>query len=204
MFIRAAIILTAAVMSSRPASAAAPESPHDSHDVNGVALFDGETLDGWQATGEAKWEIVDGTICTAGTKPGFLMTTGEFSDFELHVEFRAPAATNSGVFLRTPLEPTNPAKDCYELNIAPPENPFPTGCLVARRKTTLPATEFPTPDEWHSLDVTAKGGKFTARLDGRAILKYDDPAPIRRGHIGLQSNQGEVAFRNICIRKLPR
>ncbi len=37
----------------------------------------------------------------------------------LHVEFKAAKRTNSGVFLRTPLKPTDPAKDCYELNIAP-------------------------------------------------------------------------------------
>ena len=64
------------------------------------------------------------------------MTTVDFADYELHVEFKAPATTNSGIFLRTPLEPKDPAKDCYELNIAPQDNPFPTGSLVGRIKQT--------------------------------------------------------------------
>ena len=71
------------------------------------------------------------------TKPGFLMTTTEWADYELHVEFQAPPQTNSGIFLRTPLKPTNPASDCYELNIAPPDNPFPTGSFVGRQKATI-------------------------------------------------------------------
>ena len=108
--------------------------PQELLDEGWIQLFDGETLFGWQPTGEAKWEVVDGEIRTSGEKPGFLMTTTEWADYELHVEFKAPATTNSGVFLRTPLEPTDPASDCYELNIAPPDNPFPTGSFVGRQK----------------------------------------------------------------------
>ena len=59
-------------------------------DEGWISLFDGETLYGWQPTGEAKWEVVDGEIRTDGEKPGFLMTTTEWADYELHVEFKAP------------------------------------------------------------------------------------------------------------------
>ena len=45
-------------------------------------------------------ESTDGTVATNGDKPGWLMTTTEWGDFELHVEFKAPAATNSGIFFR--------------------------------------------------------------------------------------------------------
>src|SRR5262245_43147529 len=99
-------------------------------DKGWIQLFDGQTLFGWQPTGDAKWEVDGDTVRTAGTAPGFLMTSTEWSDYELHVEFKADAKTNSGVFLRTPIKPTNPAGDCYELNIAPADNPFPTGGFV--------------------------------------------------------------------------
>ncbi len=80
----------------------------------------------------------DGEIRTAGEKQGFLMSTTRWGDYELHAEFKtASDGTNSGVFLRTPLEPKNPAGDCYELNIAPPDNPFPTASLVGRQKAAL-------------------------------------------------------------------
>jgi hypothetical protein len=104
--------------------------PQELRERGWIQLFDGETLFGWQPTGSAEWRIENGTVRTDGEKPGFLMTTGEFADYELSLEFLAEEETNSGVFLRTPLEPTDPARDCYEVNIAPPDNPFPTGSLV--------------------------------------------------------------------------
>ena len=82
---------------------------------------------------------MDGEIRTSGEKPGFLMTTTEWAEYLLHVEFKAAARTNSGVFLQTPLAPTDPARDCYELNIAPADNPFPTGSFVGRQKVTRKA-----------------------------------------------------------------
>ncbi len=58
-----------------------------------ISLFDGETLYGWQPMGDAKWEVVDGEIRTSGDKAGFLMSTTEWAEYLLHVEFKA-AATN--------------------------------------------------------------------------------------------------------------
>ena len=112
--------------------------PQAQVDLGWISLFDGETLFGWQPVGDAKWEVVDGEIRTDGSKPGWLMTTTRWANYEIDFEFLAPAATNSGVFLRTPLDPKDPARDCLEWNIAPPDNPFPTGSLVARQKANLP------------------------------------------------------------------
>jgi hypothetical protein len=128
-----------------------------------------------------------------------LATTSEFADYELRLEFRAPRGTNSGVFLRTPEVPTNPAQDCYELNIADPEtSPFFTGSFVGRQK----ASEYLHRDDWQSFEVTAQGGHFVVKVDGRQVLDYTDPHPLPRGRIGLQLNKGEVAFRNIKLRPL--
>src|SRR3954469_6074647 len=60
-----------------------------------ISLFDGETMFGWQPSGDAKWEVVDREIRTDGAKPGWLMTTTEWANYELHVEYKAPANTNS-------------------------------------------------------------------------------------------------------------
>jgi hypothetical protein len=99
-----------------------------------ISLFDGDTLFAWAPTSDAYWKGQEGAIAVSSGKGGFLMTGAEFANYELHVEFRAPATTNSGIFLHTPLKPTDPATDCYELNIAPRDNPYPTGSLVERKK----------------------------------------------------------------------
>jgi hypothetical protein len=84
------------------------------------------------------------------------------------------------------------------LNIAPPENPFPTGSLVGRKKCESPVT----PNQWHRFHVIADGPKIEIRIDDENALEYVDPNPIGRGYIGLQLNQGGVSFRRIALKPL--
>lgn len=163
-----------------------------------ISLFDGETLFGWQPANKANWHVADGAISVSEGEQGLLNTTTELADYQLKLEFRANKTTNSGIFLRTPAKPTDPAVDCYELNIAPDDNPFPTGSFVKRQKTDGGHTT----GEWQLYDVTADGGHFTVTLDGQLVLDFTDPKPPRRGFIGLQLNQGPVEFRNIKLRPL--
>lgn len=164
-----------------------------------ILLFDGQSLFGWQATSKANWRVADGVISVSEGEPGLLSTTSELADYVLKVDFRAAADTNSGIFLRTPEKPADPAADCYELNIAAPQvSPFSTGSFVGRQK----ASGVGQSDQWRSYEVTAQGEHFTVRLDGQTVLDYRDPKPIRRGRIGLQLNKGPVEFRNVKLRPL--
>ncbi len=165
-----------------------------------VLLFDGETLYGWTPTSKADWEVRDSAIRVTKGEKGLLCTTSEFADYIFKCDFRAPKTTNSGIFLRTPLAPTEPAKDCYELNIAAPDlSPFYTGGFVNRQKASTPAIDT---SDWHSYEVTAEGAHLVVKIDGETVLDYTDPAPVPRGRIGLQLNMGEVEFRNIKLKPL--
>lgn len=164
-----------------------------------ILLFDGETLYGWQPASQANWRVADGVISVSEGEKGLLTTTSEFADYVLRVDFRYAEKTNSGVFLRTPAHPKDPAKDCYELNIAEPAvSPFPTGSFVNRQKGLVT----PYSDGWHSYEVTAQGSRIRVVLDGREVLDYTDPQPLARGRIGLQLNSGPVEFRNIKLKPL--
>ncbi|MCE9553326.1 MAG: DUF1080 domain-containing protein [Planctomycetes bacterium] len=164
-----------------------------------ILLFDGESLYGWQPATKADWKVVDGTIQVSSGEPGLLNTTTQFADFELQAEFRAPATSNSGIFLRTIRDPRDPVRDCYELNIhSAADAKFPTGSFVGRKRGEINGVDA----DWHRFHVTAQGGKFQVRIDGRLALEYDDPRPIARGHIGLQLNEGPVTFRNIKLKPL--
>jgi hypothetical protein len=163
-----------------------------------IALFDGQTLFGWQAASEADWRVEDGAIVVGSGEKGLLHTTAQFGDYVLRLDFRSEAGANSGIFLHTPPVPEDPAKDCYELNIADSDNPFPTGSLVYRAKVEGDFTS----DQWQSYEVTVVGGVVSVKLDGDPILQYTDAEPLQRGHLGLQYNQGQVAFRNIRVKPL--
>ena len=95
-------------------------------------------------------------------------------------------------------QPQEPATDCYELNIAEADNPFPTGSLVERQKAEVKVDS----GQWHSYEVTLDGDRVGVKLDGHQVLNYTDPKPLRRGHIGVQLNSGQIAFRKIQLKPL--
>lgn len=164
-----------------------------------ILLFDGQTDYGWRAASKANWKVADGAISVDSGEMGLLHTTSQFADYVLKVDFRSAAGTNSGIFLRTGAVPTNPAADCYELNIAAPAvSPFPTGSFVNREK----ARAVPESPEWRTFTVKAEGGHFTVAVDGHAVLDYTDSRPLARGFIGLQFNKGRVEFRNVKLKPL--
>src|SRR5688500_10964369 len=67
-------------------------------------LFDGKTTNGWRVFGgdkfpEKGWEGKDGVLRRAPgpDKPGDIVTTEKFSNFELKLEWKLVAAGNSGL-----------------------------------------------------------------------------------------------------------
>ncbi len=165
-----------------------------------ISLFDGQTLFGWKAHSEADWKVENGTIVVTSGKPGLLCTSVQFDNYVLKADFRAAKGTNSGLFLRTAQVPAKEdiTTRCYELNIAPPDNPFPTGSLVGRKKYG----EAGETDGWRTFEATVDGSKVVIKLDGQEVLSYDDPKPASRGYIGLQLNSGKCEFKNIKLRPL--
>jgi len=166
-----------------------------------VQLFDGQTLFGWKANSQANWSVRAGAIHADTGPPGLLVTTVPFADYELTCDFRLATGGNSGVFLRTPVTPENPAADCYELNICDSHPAFQTASLVARKKG--PAG-LKVEGEWHTFHVRLQGPKLTVKLDGKPVLDFTDKtdSPLASGRIGLQMNGGEIEFRNVFARPL--
>ena len=165
-----------------------------------IELFDGKTMFGWEAFSDANWKIENGVISADQGKPGLLCTTSEFGDFALRVEVKSPKTTNSGIFLRTAtsIEPTEVATDCFELNVAPQDNPFPSGSLVQRKKIDQPLDCV----EWTEVEAVAQGSKIQVSWGGKQVLEYDDPTKLNRGRIGLQFREGPIAFRKVRIKPL--
>ena len=135
-----------------------------------VTLFDGKTLKGWTNQGEANWSVKDGVI-TVDSGKGCLLTTDEkYENYELELEFKAAIGTNSGIFLNTEAKVKNEAVDCYEINIAPPSNPFPTGSIVKHKKIEGQGEK----DEWRSYKLKVEKGTVTVVLDGKELIETQD------------------------------
>jgi len=190
---------------AKAASAVVKDAPHPltaAELADGwISLFDGQTLFGWKAHSKADWAVKDGAIKVTGGEKGLLCTSVQFDNYVLKADFRAAKDTNSGLFLRTaPVLGMDDVKTkCYELNIAPPDNPFPSGSFVSRLK----GKEVPErAGEWQSFQATLDGSKCSVKLNGETVLEYTDPAPAHRGYIGLQLNTGTCEFKNIKLKPL--
>ncbi len=166
-----------------------------------VKLFDGETLFGWKANTNVNWRVANGVISGDSGDAGLLVTTTEFSDYELRCDFRLEKDGNSGIFLRTVFQPQNPNRDCYELNICDSHPAFPTASLVSLVKPDKPISG---EGRWMTYHVVVQGNKINVRLDGEPVLSYTDvrPTALKNGYIGLQKNAGKIEFRNVFLKPL--
>jgi hypothetical protein len=164
-----------------------------------MLLWDGESFFGWENKGvKPEWQIDNGILSCLSGEDSWLITSTDFSDFSLKVEYRNPADGNSGIFLRAS-EKGNPAQSGYEIQICDMHRNYPTGSLLdikKARKTLL------DPELWHTMEMTAEADHIVVRLDGARILDTHDPT-FRNGHIGLQYNKGRrIEFRNIKLKPL--
>jgi hypothetical protein len=100
---------------------------------------------------------------------------GIYSDYVLKIYFRNSPRGNSGVFPCSALDEVTG----YELQIRNESSTFPTGSLVNHVKKK-PVS--PTPEEWHSYNVTVQGDHFVVALDGDTVL--DNSTGIGKSNFG--------------------
>lgn len=166
-----------------------------------LLLFDGETTFGWHPRGEAEWIVVDDALSPkAGSGSGMLLTTTEFADFELMLDFWIDDKANSGVFLRCPSAGEIHNANAYHVNLFDAHRDWPTGSLFGiARVAAVPHTV----NRWNSLHLIAEGEELTVRLDGELLLRARDPK-FSRGVIALHHlhEEGIIRFRNFKLRPL--
>ena len=167
-----------------------------------VSLFDGRSLEGWQAQGNIAWTVSDRMIVASGSGDGFLASTADFGDFHLAVEFWVDASTNSGIFIRCQDRGRIHPETCYELNIWDdhPQQEARTGAIVQRFMP--PLSNVQTAGRWNTLEVSAKGTAIEVKVNGVATASLAD-ADATPGFIALQHwGEGTVKFRRIELSAL--
>lgn len=179
-------------------------------------LFDGKTLNGWKLRnpdGKASWLAENGKLVNRLDRDGRGNVTGhgtdlvseeKFRDFIVRYEFLVPPKSNSGFYLR----------GRHEIQIFDDYGKKPemggNGAIYSVKPASLAASR--KPGEWQSAEVKIVGQKISVILNGVKIHEdvecnkgtgshldenLDQPGPIL-----LQGDHGEVAFRNLRIKKL--
>ena len=172
-----------------------------------VAIFNGKNLDGWETIGRedraekvSQW-VVENGIMKSPKSGANIRTTKTFGDFKLHVEFRVPEGSNSGVYLRGRYEAQ--ITDGYGLE---PSLIDLGGIYGFVKPLELPAKKA---GEWQSYDITLVGRIVTMMLNGKTVIYKNEIPGITGGAIDsnesetgpimFQGDHGPIEFRNITI-----
>jgi hypothetical protein len=215
--------------SAGDAADAAPDSAVTAH-PEWRPLFDGATTSGWRGYGKpdmpAGWQVVDGALTRVG-EGGDIITTEQYANFELELEWMVKAGGNSGIFYRG-------VENTDAIYYSAPEMQVLDDAVHADGKNELTSAGsnyalHPAPrgvvkpvGEWNAVRIVANGDHIEHWLNGQKIIEYeinsddwkqrvaaskfkDFPGygQAKTGYIGLQDHGDWVAFRNIRIKVLP-
>jgi hypothetical protein len=167
-----------------------------------IALFNGKDLSGWHATGKTnQWVAEDGILRSphAGSN---IVTDQKFTDFKLHIEFRYPKGSNSGVYLR----------GRYEVQIEDEEGGVePPNDVISGVYGFLPPVEQVSkgPGVWQTYDITLVGRVVTIVFNGKTVICRSEIPGItggaldshegEAGPIYLQGDHRAIEYRNIVL-----
>jgi Domain of Unknown Function (DUF1080) len=165
-----------------------------------ISLFNGKNLEGWHASGENQWKAVGGVLTSARSGSN-LISDKVFTDFKLHVEFRYPKGSNSGVYLR----------GRYEVQVEDSKGREPQKDLLGGVYGFIAPTEMmaKAAGEWQSFDITLTGRMITLMVNGKTVICNQEIPGITGGALNsreaepgpimFQGDHGPIEYRNIVI-----
>ena len=166
-----------------------------------VQLLNGKDLEGWHAVGNTNQWVIESDILKSPHSGANLVTDKTFTDFKLHIEFRYPKESNSGVYLR----------GRYEVQVADSKGMEPSRDQLGAIYGFIAPSDMMAkdPGEWQSYDITLIGRTVTLVVNGKTVIcsqeipgitggaldsKEGEPGPLQ-----IQGDHGPVEYRNIII-----
>ncbi|MPM74560.1 hypothetical protein SDC9_121548 [bioreactor metagenome] len=185
------------------------ELPRKTKEVN---LFNGVDLSGWEAYGTEKWYVKDSLlICESGPDKqyGYLATREYYDNFDLSVEFKQEADGNSGVFIRSFIEP-GAIVNGWQVEVAPKGHDtggiyesYGRGWLV---QIPDEKEEILKEGDWNTLRIIVKDDNVKTYLNGEEMVDLtDEKIGKGQGRIALQIHDGggiKVLWRNLKLQTL--
>lgn len=194
-----------------------------------MLLFDGKSTAGWRGYQKPAmpdgWTVVDGALTRTG-EGGDIITTGQYTSFELALEWKLWPGGNSGLMYRvTEAEEwsyrTGPEMQLLDDAAHADGLNRLTAAGSAYGLYAAPAGIVKPAGEWNTARIVVQGSQVEHWLNGVKVVSYelgsaDWEAKVAaskfkewpgygrapRGHIALQDHGDRVAFRNIKIREI--
>lgn len=221
----ARIGLLVAAACAATVQAAEKDKPAAKAPAGFTPLFNGKDLTSWKPTMKAEvWAAEGGAIVCKGGGGGYLLTEKEYGDFEFRCEYKwSKEGGNSGVGIRTPAK-GDPAYAGMEVQLIDDEGwekahgsklaPYQhTGSIYDVQPAKLQANK--PIGEWNSVRIVCQGRKVLVEQNGKELVnanlddyekKFDKHPGLKRdkGHVGFQSYNIRVEFRNVMIKELTK
>jgi len=187
------------------------------------SLFDGKTLEGWEAPPPLLWSVKDGCI-TGGDESkkvpynDFLCTTGSYSNFILRLKIKLTGDPktgfiNSGIQIRTHRNPTGHEVCGYQCDYGEPSW-YASIYDEGRRNKVMMQSDMAALKpviklwDWNDYVMKADGGHIQTWINGVQGVDYEekDPNIASDGIIGIQIHGGGnavVQVKDAFIEELP-
>src|SRR5262249_35164425 len=129
----------------------------------------------------AGWRAEDGTLYRF-EKGGDIVTAGEYTDFELALEWKISEGGNSGIFYRAPLALEAIYRGAPEMQVlddakhADGSNPL-TSAGAAYGLYPAPRGVVHKAGEWNAVRLVVKGRHVEHWLNGQKIVEYELGSP---------------------------
>ena len=199
-------------------------------------LFDGQGTTGWRnfkkQTISPGWQVIDGSLCRVDKTAGDIITTEQYDNFVLELDYKVPPHANSGIMYRVSedearapfsgvefqiLDNTDPKGDSQKSGWAyalyhPPIDP----------KTGKPVDATKPIGVWNHIKLVCDGphvehwmngvkycqyeigsADWSQRVAKSKFAKWPQFAKNKKGHIALQGDHGNVSYANNKLLPLP-
>jgi len=192
-----------------------------------IPLFDGETMEGWQAAENAgSWQIEDGALVPRGPRSHLFyvgdVNDHDFKNFEFTADVKTTPGSNSGIYFHTEYQDSGWPSKGYEAQVFNSSPNIEPGAYVERKLTgSLYGIRniWKTPvkdDEWFNYRIVVQGKTIRTYINGALMADYTEPEEPERpenmagrvlssGTFALQGHDPEstVYYKNVEVKVLP-
>jgi len=167
-----------------------------------VKLLSNNSISGWHTLGDNQWQVVSGVLRSPRSGSN-IVTDSTFTDYQLHIEFRYPKGSNSGVYQR----------GRYEVQIEDSVTADTQDDLLGAVYGFISPSDVMAKQAgmWQSFDITLLGRSITVVANGKMVICNREIPGITGGALDsnegepgpllLQGDHGPIEYRNIRIRR---
>jgi hypothetical protein len=198
---------------------ALPVFAADSDPGGWQTLFDGKSLDGWQASEKpGTFSVENGELIVHGQR-SHLFYVGpvhnhDWTNFEIKADIMAKHGANSGVYFHTEFQQEGWPEKGYEVQVNNTHaDPKKTAGLYAVKDNFDKVAD---DDVWFTMSIKVEGKHVVTKVNDKVVTDYTEEQPPQRtpdhqlrflshGTFALQGHDpgSEVHYKNIMVRALP-